>query len=225
MNPISQQSVSSPVTLAASAPASRRTDADYEREFIRMLCSTHLIVVQGFHWTSYADIQGLRQSMRRELEAQRDNQFGRQIVVVGRGTTENIGEVYGIARSLGMSTGCIVAEDDEFNSPCDHTFVVDTRDGEWSRDKYARKLVMPESGKDLFLYALEIANRPAGSGGSMLCFGAEPGVAILADQVKNAGYGVKVFKDHVPADADERRWYETTINSMQQQGFELIEGR
>ncbi|ODP35344.1 hypothetical protein [Pandoraea sp. ISTKB] len=225
MDPIGQQSVSPPLTLSAPAPAGRKTDADYEREFIRMLCGTHLIVVQGFHWSSYADTQGLKQSMRRELEAQRDSQHGQQIVVVSRGTTENIGVVYDIARDLGMSTGCIVAEDDEFNSPCHHTFVVDTRDGEWSRDKYARRLVMPQSGKNLFLYALEIANRPGGCGGSLLCFGADSGVSMLAGDVKNAGYEVKVFKDHPPADADERRFYERTVDTMRQQGFKVIDGR
>lgn len=189
------------VRLNSCKPAVR--DSSYETDLRNLLTDAYAIVFVGHSGKGYLQPNLLALAMEQEIKSimQTRRLFPAQLIVVAGGTSEGIGEVYPVAKKMGIETlGIVASQGKEFKSiDCDHLLVVENG----NPDDWSTKL--PESREELLVTTLRIANSGVGLGGQLLAFngGRQAYEETLA--AARQGFPVKIIADFDPVDVSREQ--------------------
>ncbi len=168
------------------------SDQTYETRLGEVLKEKFAVVYVGYSGAGYAAQTGIKEAIARDLKAICEER-GRKddVVVVAGGTPEGIGVVYEVARDMRLATLGIVAEQGAQYASANCETLVTVTNGD-TNDWSTR---MPQSGEELVVTALRIANEQ-GKGAQLLAYNGGPQAFVEAMAAAKAGYNVKIAHEH-----------------------------
>lgn len=178
-------------------------DSVYETRLRDILADSFAIVVVGHSEYGYLQPPLLRKALATEINRimLANRLLPDQIIVVAGGTTAGIGEVYPVARSMGIETlGILPAQKKNAMSPyCDRFITVENDDPADCATKF------PQSGEEMLAAVLRITNSSVGLGGQLLAFNGDRQAYAATLAAARQGNAVSVIHDFDPVDAGQEQ--------------------
>lgn len=183
-----------------SSPNLAAMDNRYEAQLRNALADKYGVFFIGHASKAYAHPDQLRSSMARNIHQIMETKCLRpeQVIVVARGMSQGIGEVYPVARSMGIETlGIVARQGERFRSPDCHTLItVDNG----SEEDWATK--MPASREEMMNTALRIANSNLALGGEVIAYNGGPRAYRETLAAAQQGFPVSVVTDFDPVETN-----------------------
>lgn len=191
-----------------------QTDDFYKLKLRESLQDKYAIVLVGHSGSGYqGDKDALCESIGnkiKEIMAFRGLRPDEVIIIAG-GTDAGIGAAYQVADSMGLdSLGIVASQGEKFRDPLCKTLITMQNQSE---DNW--KTLLPESGQEMVVTALDVAKGERG--GELFAFNGGPQAYTEALSAAKAGYPVTVIRDFKPVDTGREQPFNVEHNLLELQ--------